>query len=62
MLQRPLSLKDDNQQTRVIDARAALEHQRPASGDLTSETRKLLSAARRREGRFARRAPAEPMN
>jgi hypothetical protein len=62
MPERQTSPKRHDAQTRVAAARAALERQRPPGGDLTAETRKLLSEARRREGRFGRRAPVEPMS
>ena len=54
-----------SRETRVlvpVDAEGATEHERPVSGDVTAATRRLLQTARLREGRFVRRAPAEPMS
>jgi hypothetical protein len=47
----------------VAEVRAALERRRPAGGDLTGETRRLLREARQREARFQRRrSPVEPLS
>jgi hypothetical protein len=62
MPERQTSTKTHDAPARATDALAALEHQRPVSGDLTNATRKLLQEARRRERRFQRRAPVEPMS
>jgi hypothetical protein len=62
MLRRTTTTKTDEARLPILVARAALEHQRPLSGDLTNETRKLLREARHREKRFQRRAPAAPMS